>query len=104
MDAVDRWFETMVAGITPQAIDSVIEYPAEYGIKVMGLAEMGFGDLIKSILLSHLDQAQAVNYSYKHSGQKKYISITCTFEAKSRLQLDQIYADLQAHPKVLMVL
>ncbi len=94
----------MVAGITPQAIDQVIEYPAEYGIKVMGLAEAGFDKLIKSILSSHLDDDQAIDYSYKKSAKKKYISITCTFKAKSRVQLDLIYAQMRSHPKVLMVL
>ena len=99
----------MVAGITKskshgEAINQVIEFPAEYGIKIMGLAEDGFDELVKSILLGHLDDNQPVVYSYKESGKQKYISITCTFIAKSRQQLDLIYAQMRANPKVLMVL
>ncbi len=85
-------------------IDRVIEYPAEYGIKAMGLAHADFARIVESILSHHLDHDQSVTYSHKQSGKKKYISITCTFVAKSRQQLDQIYTELRAHPKVLMVL
>jgi len=99
----------MVAGIKPKDIDSelinqVIEFPAEYGIKIIGLDEPEFEYLVKNILTLYIENNQSIAYAYKKSGQQKYISITCTFIAESRHQLDEIYAHMRSHPKVLMVL
>ncbi len=99
----------MVARINSQLFDaeaahSVIEFPAEYGIKIMGLDEPVFDKTVKGILNQHLDDKQSVAYGYKKSAKQNYVSITCTFVAQSRQQLDEIYAQMRCHPKVLMVL
>ena len=38
------------------------------------------------------------------SSAGKYLSLTCTINAVSRDQLDNLYRDLTAHPMVVMVL
>ena len=38
------------------------------------------------------------------SSNGKYLSLTCTINATSREQLDDLYRDLTSHPMVTMVL
>jgi hypothetical protein len=40
----------------------------------------------------------------KASTSGKYLSLTCTIQATSRAQLDELYRELSAHPLVSIVL
>lgn len=84
--------------------DSIMEFPCQFPIKVMGLAEDGFDVLIVGIVRRHAPDLSEGAIKSRLSQAGKYISITVTVEAESRQQLDNIYLDLTAHEKVLMAL
>ena len=83
---------------------SLIEYPCDFPIKVMGLAQAGFRNAVIEIILRHDRQFQAASIAVKTSKHAKYLSLTCVVKALSREQLDNIYQELCDHPLVVMVL
>ena len=84
--------------------DTIMEFPCQFPIKVMGMAEENFDILVVNIVRKHAPDLSEGAIKSRLSQAGKYISITVTVEAKSRQQLDDIYLDLTAHEKVLMAL
>ncbi len=84
--------------------DSVMEFPCQFPIKVMGLAEENFDLLVVEIVRRHAPDLSEGAVKSRHSKAGKYISITVTVTAQSRQQLDNIYLELTAHEKVIMAL
>ena len=83
---------------------SLIEYPCEFPIKVMGTTQAGFAQAILEIVRRHAPDFDGATMSMKASKQGKYLSITCFVNATSRAQLDALYQELCDHPMVVMVL
>ena len=84
--------------------DTLIEFPCDFPIKVMGETHADFtAEVIKTIhtLEPNFD---ADNIELRGSSGGKYISLTCTVHVTSKLQLDNIYRALTAHPMVKVVL
>lgn len=86
------------------SLDSLIEYPCEFPIKVFGQTQQGFLQAVSEILLQHDPSFTAANITMRNSKTEKYISLTCTVTATSREQLDAIYQALCDHPQIVMVL
>ncbi len=84
--------------------DTIMSFPCQFPIKVMGLAEENFDLLVVNIVRQHAPDLSEGAVKSRLSGAGKYIAITVTVEAKSRQQLDNIYMDLTAHKKVIMAL
>jgi hypothetical protein len=86
--------------------ESLFEFPCEFPIKVMGTTSgEDFYGLVVDIVRRHCHHdltEKAV--SVRHSTGGKYVSVTVTFTAQSRAQLDALYAELSAHERVKMVL
>lgn len=83
---------------------SLLEFPTEFPIKIMGHTIDGFADTVLEIVLSHAPDFDAASMTMKPSKHGKYISLTCTINAVSRAQLDDLYRELSAHPLVILVL
>jgi putative lipoic acid-binding regulatory protein len=84
--------------------ETLLEFPCEFPVKAMGLDEGGFEDLVTKIVLSHASLYEAGAVTTNPSGSGKYISVTVTIEALSKIQLDQIYQDLTDCEQVLVAL
>ena len=84
--------------------DSLIEYPCDFPIKVMGLSQAGFAQAVMEVVLRHDASFKAGTIEMRSSKQARYISLTCTVRATSREQLDALYQELCDHPMVVMVL
>jgi putative lipoic acid-binding regulatory protein len=84
--------------------DSIMSFPCQFPIKVMGMAEEGFDILVVSIVRKHAPDLSEGAIKSRLSQAGKYISITVIVEAESRQQLDNIYLELTAHEKVLLAL
>ena len=84
--------------------ESIMEFPCQFPIKIMGLAEDGFDILVVSIVRKHAPDLSEGAVKSRLSQAGKYISITVTVEAESKQQLDNIYLELTAHEKVIMAL
>lgn len=84
--------------------DSLIEYPCDFPIKVMGETQPGFAQEIMAVVLRHAPEFDAGTMEMRKSRLGKYLSLTVTVRAQSRLQLDDLYRELCDHPMVKMVL
>ncbi len=84
--------------------ESLIEFPCNFPVKAMGLACDDFDAIVVSIIRRHVADLNEGAVKSRPSKNGKYISVTVTFEATSRSQLDAIYQDLTDHPQILMAL
>ena len=87
-----------------QLEDSLIEYPCDFPIKVMGLSQQGFAQAIIEVVLRHDPDFSAASMEMRSSKAARYLSLTCTVRATSRVQLDALYQELCDHTMVTMVL
>ncbi len=87
-----------------QLEDSLIEYPCDFPIKVMGLSQQGFAQAIIEVVLRHDPAFSAASMEMRSSKAARYLSLTCTVHATSRAQLDALYQELCDHTMVTMVL
>ena len=87
-----------------QPAESLLKFPAEFPIKVMGRTADGFAQAIVMVVQKHAPDFDPATVEMRASSAGKYLSLTCTINATSRDQLDNLYRDLTAHPMVTMVL
>jgi putative lipoic acid-binding regulatory protein len=83
---------------------SLIEYPCDFPIKVMGKTQAGFAQAVLAIVREHAPDFDGSTMEMKTSKGGKYLSVTCVVRATSRRQLDDLYRALCDHPMVVMVL
>ena len=79
-------------------------YPCAFAVKAMGLTEPELEPLILAMVQRHAPEVTEKNCRCKLSKNGKYTSVTVTFEAQSKEQMDKIYHLLSAHDKVLHAL
>ena len=83
---------------------SLIEYPCEFPIKILGATQAGFAQTVLEIVQRHAPDFDGGTLSMRASKKGKYLSVTCVIRATSREQLDGLYQELCDHPMVVMVL
>jgi putative lipoic acid-binding regulatory protein len=88
----------------PQPAESLLKFPCAFPIKVMGRTRDGFAQAIVTVVQRHAPDFDAASVEMRASSAGKYLSVTCTINATSRDQLDNLYRDLTSHPMVAMVL
>jgi hypothetical protein len=84
--------------------ESLIEYPCDFPIKVLGKTQAGFAQTVLGVVRAHVPDFDGSTMEMKSSKQGKYLSVTCVVRATSRQQLDDLYRALCDHPMVVMVL
>jgi uncharacterized protein len=84
--------------------DSLIEYPCDFPIKIMGKRSDDFAQNMVEIVLRHAPDFVAETVEMRASSGGAYLSVTCTIRAVSREQLDNLYRELSGHPAVKVVL
>ena len=84
--------------------ESLIEYPCDFPIKVLGKTQAGFAQAVLAIVRAHAPDFDGSTMEMKTSKQGRYLSVTCVVRATSREQLDELYRALCDHPMVVMVL
>lgn len=83
---------------------SLIEYPCDFPIKIMGRCVEGFAQAICLEVQKLAPDFDPATVEMRASSQGHYLSLTCTVHVTSREQLDAIYRALTAHPMVRVVL
>lgn len=84
--------------------ESLIEYPSQFPIKVMGAKVDGLVHAI-SMIAHQFDPAfDASTIELRESKGGNYLGVTITVTATSREQLDELYRTLSTHPMVKVVL
>lgn len=84
--------------------DSLIEYPCDFPVKILGHTQAGFAQAILEVVRHHAPEFDSASVEMKSSKKGKYLSLTCVIRATSREQLDALYQELCDHPMVVMVL
>ncbi len=86
------------------AEQSLLEFPCDFPLKIMGRRQDGFAQAVLEVVLRHAPDFDAAAMEMRPSAQGNYMSLTCTIRAVSRQQLDALYRELSAHPQVRVVL
>jgi putative lipoic acid-binding regulatory protein len=81
-----------------------MDFPRVFPIKVMGANQDDFENLVLSIIQKHAAVAEENGMASHLSRNGRFISLTVRIHALSQEQLDDIYRELSAHEKVLMML
>lgn len=84
--------------------ETLIEFPSNFPIKVMGETHPDFTSAITQAIQQHIPDFGAHLIEMRGSAGGKYISLTCLVYVTSKPQLDDIYRTLSAHPMVKVVL
>ena len=83
---------------------SLIEYPCDFPVKILGHTQAGFAQAIVEVVKRHAPDFDAATLELRTSKRRNYLSVTCVIRATSREQLDGLYQELCDHPMVVMVL
>ena len=84
--------------------ETLIEFPCEFPIKVMGETHESFSIEVIKTIQQHEATFDATRIELKGSSGGKYTSLTCTCYVESKTQLDNIYRALTSHTMVKFVL
>ncbi|MCL4798034.1 MAG: DUF493 family protein [Burkholderiales bacterium] len=85
-------------------VESLIEYPCDFPIKVMGRRQSRFAQSVVEVVRRHAPDFDPGTVEMRSSREGNYLSLTVTIRATSREQLDGLYQELCDHPMVTMVL
>jgi putative lipoic acid-binding regulatory protein len=83
---------------------SLIEYPSDFPIKIMGPMHDSFAQTMLEVVLQHDPEFKSDKMEMRPSSSGNYLSVTVTVRATSREQLDNLYRALSGHPMVKVVL
>jgi putative lipoic acid-binding regulatory protein len=83
---------------------SLIEYPSQFPIKVMGANAEGFVAAMVQIARQFDPTFDAESVAIRPSSANNYLGVTLVITATSREQLDELYRTLSTHPMVKLVL
>lgn len=83
---------------------ALLRFPLEFPIKVMGRDTHEFHAAVAAIVTQHVAPFESLAVVKRSSNQGRFVSITVTFTAKNRAQLDALYTALTDNEHVLMAL
>lgn len=90
--------------MTEEGRTTLLEFPCEFPIKIMGARVDDFAQRVLEVVLRHAPDFDAATMQMRPSSKGNYLSITCTVNATSQAQLDALYVELSSHPLVKVVL
>ena len=88
----------------PDQEESLIDFPCDFPVKVMGASIPEFHTVIATIAEKHDTEYNDEETKRKVSKTGKYVSLTLNIHAKDKPQLDALYLDLTNHELVLWAL
>ncbi|MGI4850235.1 MAG: DUF493 family protein [Janthinobacterium lividum] len=83
---------------------SLIEYPSDFPIKIMGPTHEEFAPTIHKLVTEHDPAFTPERMEQRPSAKGNYTGLTVTVRATSREQLDNLYRALSSHPMVKVVM
>lgn len=87
-----------------QVQESLITYPSDFPIKIMGVMQDDFASTMVELVQLHDPDFHAGKMEMRPSSKGTYLSLTVSVRATSREQLDNLYRALSSHPMVKVVL
>jgi hypothetical protein len=83
---------------------SVLEFPCEFPIKMMGRDTPEFRALARTLVEKHAGAVTDSAVQAATSRNGRFVSVTVTITATSQQQLDDLYRDVSSQDDVLMAL
>jgi uncharacterized protein len=83
---------------------TLVEFPSDFPIKVMGRHDSNLRALTQAIIERHAGPLVEASVRTRTSGDGNFVALTYLVRAASREQLDDIYRELTACKSVLMAL
>ncbi|QDF95267.1 hypothetical protein CJ010_01205 [Azoarcus sp. DD4] len=87
-----------------QPRQTLLEFPCDFPIKIMGARVDGFAQAVLEVVLRHAPDFDPASMEMRPSSKGNYLAVTCTFRAVSQVQVDALYVELTSHPMVKVVL
>ena len=84
--------------------ETLIEFPCDFPIKIMGRESTEFRALARTLVEKHAGPIADDAIHSALSRNESFVSITITINAQSQQQLDDIYREITSHDDVLMAL
>ncbi len=84
--------------------ETLLEFPCDFPLKIMGLAQGNLAQEVLAVIHKFAPDYDGKGMEMRASSSGKYVSLTCTVNAQSKAQLDDIYRALTSHPLVKVVL
>ncbi|HVN41993.1 MAG TPA: DUF493 domain-containing protein [Steroidobacteraceae bacterium] len=84
--------------------ETLLEFPCDFPVKVMGQATDEFRSLALGIVSRHFGPLAPERISERASAGGRYLALTCTVHASSKAQLDALYRELTSCRHVLVAL
>ena len=78
-------------------------FPCDFPLKVMGRHTDDFRSIVLGIVQKHAGPVLPANIEERPSRDGTYLSLTCTFNAQSKQQLDDLYRELTSCERVMVV-
>jgi putative lipoic acid-binding regulatory protein len=85
-------------------IEQLLEFPADFPLKVMGQRVDGFAQAISALVTEHIPAFDPAGIELRTSSRGTYLSLTLPLRVDSRAQLEGLYRALAGHPWVRIVL
>jgi uncharacterized protein len=90
--------------VTAEPTDSLIEFPCDFPIKIMGRADQELESIVRTLVCETLHPDRFIASRSTTSSAGRFVSVTATVRVEDKLELDAVYTVLTAHAQVLMVL
>lgn len=84
--------------------ETLLEFPCDFPIKIMGLESDEFRALARQLVEIHTGPLADDAIATSLSSNDKFVSVTITVNAQSQQQLDDIYREVTSNEEVLMAL
>lgn len=88
----------------PSRTDTLLEFPCDFPLKIMGERHDDFAQVVVEVVLRHAPDFDPATLGMRPSSGGRYIGLTVTIRATSKDQLDALYSELSGHPMVKVVL
>lgn len=82
----------------------LLKFPTEFPVKIMGRDTPEFHTAVAAIVATHVAPMETLKITRQTSSAGRFVSVTVSFTAESREQLDALYRALSSNPHVLVAL
>jgi len=76
--------------------DEILEFPCDFGFRIMGLAQKELPQYVESVLDTHVSNDYKRLPGVRKSSTGKYHSISYTVKAQSKEHIELLYKELSA--------
>lgn len=81
-----------------------LSFPCLYPVRIMGLDQDDFAGFVIELVSRHIPDLNPQDFTTRLSSGGKYLSVTVSFTAQSRVQVDALNKELAENPRVLFTL